>query len=75
MPNITTKQKEVLNAIMNYIEKNGYSPAYRDLMDDLGLKSVSTISGHMDRLKEKGYISFMPGSPRTITVLKRPLLF
>ncbi|GIN74049.1 hypothetical protein J14TS2_45240 [Bacillus sp. J14TS2] len=63
-------QKELFSAIKDYVEVKGYSPSYRELRDILGVKSVSTISRNLDRLKEKGYVSFMPSSPRTLSINK-----
>ncbi|OAK72703.1 hypothetical protein ABB05_07560 [Lederbergia galactosidilytica] len=68
--NLSWRQKEIILAIKEYVEDNGYPPSYRELTNLVGLKSVSTLAGHLDRLKAKGYVSFMPGLPRTLSLNK-----
>ena len=66
----TKRQREVLEAVTNYISTNGYPPSFRDLGESLGLKSPSTISDLLDKLRKKGYVSWEEGRPRTLHVLK-----
>ncbi|MGE7271706.1 transcriptional regulator [Brevibacillus panacihumi] len=70
MRKITTKQREVLKAIMTFTEKNKYAPTMRELSDMVGLKSVSTLYTHLEKMKLSGLITWEPSMPRTITVLK-----
>ncbi len=70
MNKLSWRQKEIILAINEYVEDNGYPPTYREIRDLVGLKSVSTVSGHMERLKAKGYITFMPGAARTLYINK-----
>ncbi|HYG60199.1 MAG TPA: transcriptional repressor LexA, partial [Symbiobacteriaceae bacterium] len=41
----------------------------REICDALGLRSSSTVHGHLTRLEEKGYIRRDPAKPRAIEVL------
>lgn len=66
----TKRQREVLEAVTNYISTNGYPPSFRDLGESLGLKSSSTISDLLDKLRRKGYVTWEEGRPRTLTVLR-----
>ncbi|MCM3599024.1 transcriptional regulator [Metabacillus idriensis] len=68
---LTDKQNEVLNALYEFIKKEGLPPSYRDLMKIVNLKSSSTIKGHLDRLKEKGFITWEPGLPRTLKIVRQ----
>jgi repressor LexA len=70
MHKLTKRQEEVLEALSQYIKKYNYPPAYRDLGAILGIKSSSTISGLLNQLKSKGYISWIPTQPRTLRILK-----
>ena len=70
MPKLTDRQKDVFNVIKDYINDNGFSPSYRELAKLSGLKSSSTVLGHLRQLKKKGYINFIPRSPRTLTIKK-----
>ena len=53
---LTDKQKNVLKNIYDYILKNSYPPAIRELADILGLSSPRGISDHFNCLEKKGYI-------------------
>lgn len=70
MRDLTRRQKEVLEAISEYINKHNYPPAFRDIAAMLGIKSSSTISDLLHKLKNKGYISWEPTQPRTLRIIK-----
>ena len=66
MQGLTERQQQILNAITGYINEKGYSPTIRELADMVGIKSSSTLHGHLQRLEKKGYITKERGKPRTI---------
>ena len=66
---LTKKQIEILLYIKNDIETNGYHPSVREICTGVGLKSTSTVHGHMNKLEEYGYIRKDPTKPRAIEVL------
>lgn len=70
MRKVTNKQLHVFNELCNFINKEGYVPSYRQLMKILGISSTSTIKAYLDSLKQKGYITWEPGQPRTLKILK-----
>lgn len=70
MERLTEEQQVVLQAIINYIDENAYSPSVRELCEMTGKKSPATIEHHLKNLKEKGYISYKEQKSRTIRVLK-----
>lgn len=67
---LTTKQKELLQAIEWFINENGYSPTVRELGKMLGNSSPGTIQSKLFELERKKYISTVPGKFRTIKVLR-----
>ncbi|MCM3242673.1 transcriptional regulator [Cytobacillus oceanisediminis] len=70
MRDLSRRQKETLEAINQYIIKHNYPPAFRDLAEMLGLKSSSTVSELLHKLRDKGYISWEPTQPRTLRIIK-----
>lgn len=62
------KEKQLMDAIVSYINDKGYSPTVRELGRMVGLKSSSTIHKYFGRLKCGGLITWEPKSPRTIQV-------
>ncbi|MCP1460221.1 MULTISPECIES: LexA family protein [Bacillus] len=75
MRDMTKRQSETLQAIIHFINEHGVAPTYRELMKHLGLSSTSTVKGHLDKLKEKNYITWQNGCPRTLKLEKRAQQF
>ena len=61
--------EEILEAIRRHIGENGYSPSVRELGAALGIKSPSAMKYRLDRLREKGLVTFDRYKPRTIRVV------
>ena len=66
---ITKKQLAVLNFLQDFMDENGYSPSYREIMNGLGLTSVSAVAEHIDNLVAKGVVKKNPGAARSLEVL------
>lgn len=48
----------VLQSVIKYMEINQYSPSIRDICRMTGLKSTSTVYGHLNSLASEGRIKF-----------------
>lgn len=61
--------------ILAYIEKEildrGYAPSVREIGEAVGLRSTSTVHGHLMRLEKKGLLHRDAMKPRAMGVLKR----
>ena len=64
------KQSEIYNFIKGQVQSKGYPPSVREICVAVGLKSTSTVHGHLERLEKKGYIRRDPSKPRAIELLK-----
>jgi repressor LexA len=53
---ITKRQQAVLDNIEKHIRERGFGPTVREVCQDLGLSSPSTVHVHLKALEEKGYI-------------------
>lgn len=69
---LTRRQRQVLEFIARKIRERGYPPSVREIGEGVGLRSSSTVHGHLNRLEDKGYIRRDPTKPRAIELL-RPL--
>ena len=49
-------QQRIYQFILSYIDEHGYAPSVRDICDEVGLKSPSTVHFHLKNLAELGYI-------------------
>ena len=67
---LTEKQRIVFENIKKFIKENKISPTIRELCKIVGVSSPCTIHDHLRRLKEKGYITYIEHSGRSIIVLK-----
>jgi len=67
----TDKQRNVLNKINEFKEREGYSPTLRDLANELKLSSKNAVLKHLTALVKKGYINREIGVARSITVLDK----
>lgn len=67
------KQQELLEFIDSFIKEHGYGPSYREVMNGLGYKSVSTVAVHVNGLLAKGYIRKKDNSARSIEIVTMQL--
>ncbi|HHY33329.1 MAG TPA: transcriptional repressor LexA [Firmicutes bacterium] len=66
---ISRRQQQILDFITKQMELRGYPPSVREIGQAVGLKSTSTVHGHLSQLEKKGYIRRDPTKPRAIEVL------
>lgn len=64
------KQKEIYQYIKQYIQKAGSSPTLKQIAEAMDLKSLATVSEHLDSLEKKGLIERLYGEARGIRVLE-----
>ncbi|MCI8632681.1 MAG: transcriptional repressor LexA [Lachnospiraceae bacterium] len=69
---ISKKQREILEYIIRRQEVKAYPPSVREICEAVGLRSTSTVHGHLTRLEEKGYIRRDPAKTRAIEICRRP---
>lgn len=63
------KQRELLSFIQAFIGQHGYGPSYREIMEGMGYKSVSTVATHVDHLILKGHLRKRDYSARSLEVV------
>ncbi|MGC8550008.1 MAG: transcriptional repressor LexA [Acidobacteriaceae bacterium] len=66
---ITRRQKEVLDFISGFVQRNGYSPSYEEIARGLELKSLATVHKHVTNLQNKGLIARAHNRSRSLDVL------
>lgn len=68
---LTTKQKNVLEFIQNFILTRGYPPTIREIAEGLGLglNNIYSVQRHLKVLEEKGFIKRNHKKPRGIELL------
>jgi len=66
---LPTRQHDVLNAIVELTDQNGYPPTLQELATSLGLKNRMTVHQHVVALKKKGLVHWEPKLNRSMRVV------
>lgn len=66
-------QEKILAYIQSEIRTRGYAPSVREIGEAVGLKSTSTVHGHLMRLEKKGLLHRDAMKPRAMGVLSNDL--
>ena len=59
-------QQRILDFIRSEIQTKGYPPSVREIANAVGLKSTSTVHGHLRRLEKKGLLHRDAMKPRAM---------
>jgi repressor LexA len=65
---LSGRQEKILSYIHEFLQKNGYPPAIRDIQNDLEISSTSVVAYNLRILQEKGKIARDGKVSRGITV-------
>ena len=65
---LTKRQQNILEYILDYIQKEGFPPSIREIGKDFKIGSLRGVTVHLDALERKGYIS-RANTPRSIRVI------
>ena len=57
MSELSAKQRQILEYMKAEVREKGYPPSVREICDAVGLKSTSTVHGHLSRLEKKEFIA------------------
>ena len=68
MANLTRKQQQIYDFILDFTAQHGYPPSVREIGSAMGLKSPSTVHFHMKGLEEAGVIVKAEGKTRAISL-------
>jgi repressor LexA len=66
--NLTDKQQQILQFILDYIRSEGFPPSIREIGTSFEIGSLRGVTVHLDALERKGYIS-RANTPRSIKVV------
>lgn len=66
----TRKQAVLLEFIERFSAENDFSPSYREIMEGMGLKSVSAVAEHVENCVAAGFIRKVDGVARSLEVVR-----
>ncbi len=53
---LTRRQKEILEYLNDFIDREGYAPTIEEIAEHFSLRSLATVHKHLSNLQEKGLI-------------------
>ena len=65
---LTKRQKEVLDFLVSFHNKHGYSPSFEEIARSLKLTSLATVHKHITTLERKGFVRRGYNQSRSIEV-------
>ena len=66
MRGLTTRQRDVLHAIRDYLQEHGRAPTFSELASEVGGRAVATVYYHACALRQKGFLTWEPELARTL---------
>lgn len=66
---MTRRQREVLDFVGAFVQKNGYSPSFEEIARALDLRSLATVHKHITNLQNKGLLQRSHNRSRSIDLV------
>ncbi len=63
---LTGRQQEIWDFLVDYVDRHGYPPTVREIGEQVGLASPSTVHAHLANLERAGYLKRDPTKPRAL---------
>jgi repressor LexA len=68
---LTKRQQEIWEFLVQYVDAHGYPPTVREIGEQVGLASPSTVHAHLANLERAGLIKRDPTKPRALELTGR----
>src|SRR5262245_49436613 len=68
---LTERQQEIWNFLVEYVDGHGYPPTVREIGEQVGLASPSTVHAHLANLERAGLLRRDPTKPRALELIGR----
>ncbi len=68
---LTDRQQQIWNFLVEYVDSHGYPPTVREIGDEVGLASPSTVHAHLANLERAGLLRRDPTKPRALELIGR----
>jgi len=65
-PQLTARQQEIWQFLVDYVDRHGYPPTVREIGEEVGLASPSTVHAHLANLERAGFLKRDPTKPRAL---------
>ena len=68
---LTDRQQQIWNYLVEYVDRHGYPPTVREIGEEVGLASPSTVHAHLANLERAGLLKRDPTKPRALELIGR----
>jgi repressor LexA len=68
---LTDRQQQIWNYLVIYVDRHGYPPTVREIGEEVGLASPSTVHAHLANLERAGLLKRDPTKPRALELIGR----
>ena len=68
---LTARQREIYEFVTRYVDGHGYPPTVREIGEEVGLASPSTVHAHLANLERAGLLRRDPTKPRALELVGR----
>jgi len=68
---LTDRQQQIWNYLVEYVNRHGYPPTVREIGEEVGLASPSTVHAHLANLERAGLLRRDPTKPRALELVGR----
>ncbi len=68
---LTERQQQIWNYLVEYVDRHGYPPTVREIGEEVGLASPSTVHAHLANLERAGLLKRDPTKPRALELIGR----
>jgi len=63
---LTKRQKEILDFLTDFIDRNGYSPSMEEIAEHFHFASLNAVFKHLEALEKRGHLRRDPNRARAI---------
>lgn len=67
---LTRRQRDCLEMIRRFQERNGYAPSFREIATGLNIRAKSRIHTLVSALVERGHVRHVPAHTRTLEIVQ-----
>jgi repressor LexA len=69
---LTGRQQQIWDFLVEYVDAHGYPPTVREIGEEVGLASPSTVHAHLANLERAGLLRRDPTKPRALELIGAP---
>lgn len=62
------RQRQILDFVTQFIQRNGYSPTLSEIAKAIGVRSLATVHEHLETMQRKGILKRSTGGKRAIEI-------